>query len=243
MRKFIRLSRSGIEYLDYSWGIFSGCNNWRNGLCGGGGDEFNCWAKSIATRFRQLYPNGFEPTFYPEAILSPLYLKKPSRIGVGWVGDVIGYCRKVSERSMIYQTIMQCPWHTFFFLTKNTEMLPQWSPFPSNCFVGITVTADGDMTKAYQGLSQIEARVKYISCEPLLGAISMKSHRILEVINWVIIGAQTKPLKLPNPAWVREIITAANEANIPIFIKDNIIDNCRGEYRLGSELRQEMPLK
>ena len=87
MNKTPRLSKSGIEYLDYMWGIFSGCQNLQKGVC----SVKACWAKGLTSHFPKLYPRGFDPTYYPEAINSPMLLKKPSRIGVGWVGDVIGY--------------------------------------------------------------------------------------------------------------------------------------------------------
>ena len=96
-----RLSKSGIEYLDYQWGIFSGCENWANGIC----PVPNCWARSIAYRFPSHYPDGFNPHYYPEAIDSPKYLKKPSIIGVGWVGDVIGYC---DSQSIAKENICKC---------------------------------------------------------------------------------------------------------------------------------------
>jgi len=209
MNKTPRLSKSGIEYLDYQWGIFSGCRNWKNGIC----LVENCWAKSFAQRFPGIYPNGFEPTFpngfeptfYPEAIDSPKNLKMTSTIGVGWVGDVIGYCRAVSERSLIYQTIMQCPQHQFLFLTKNPEMLIEWSPFPDNCWVGVTATEPVYFDKAVSYLGDVEAKVKFISFEPLLKHCWVKDTgrgNPLDGISWVIISAQTKPYKPPKIEWV-----------------------------------------
>jgi hypothetical protein len=77
MNKTLRLSKSGIEYLTHCWNFYSGCYNWKNGVC----PVEKCWAKGITERFPGHYPNGFEPTIYPEAFLSPLHLKKPSIIG------------------------------------------------------------------------------------------------------------------------------------------------------------------
>ena len=41
-------------------------------------------------------------------------------------------------------------------------------------------------------------------------------------INWLIIGAQTKPYKPPKIEWVEEIVRAADRAGIPIFLKNNL---------------------
>ena len=136
MNKAPRLSKSGIEYLDYSWGIWSGCRNLETGNC----SVKACWAKGLTVRFPNLYHNGFEPTYHPEAIDSPKHLGKPSRISVGWVGDIIGYCDSKSiAREEIERTIKDCPQHTFLFLTKNPEKLFQWK-FPENAWVGVTAT-------------------------------------------------------------------------------------------------------
>ena len=90
MNKLIRLSPTGIEYGDYVWNFASGCGNNIKGKCKDGG--FKCWAYSITQRFERHYPNGFKPTIYPEALLSPLYLKKPSRILCAFMGDLFWDC-------------------------------------------------------------------------------------------------------------------------------------------------------
>ncbi|KKK77839.1 hypothetical protein LCGC14_2849590, partial [marine sediment metagenome] len=90
MNKLIRLSPTSIEYGDYAWNFASGCGNNTGGKCNSGG--FNCWAYPITQRFAARYPNGFNPTIYPEALLSPLYLKKPSRILCAFMGDLFWDC-------------------------------------------------------------------------------------------------------------------------------------------------------
>lgn len=252
VNKMPRLSKSGIEYLDCQWGIFSGCYNWRNGICG----VENCWAKSFALRFKRIYPNGFEPTFYPEALDSPKYLKKPSIIGVGWVGDVIGYGLAFKEE--IYGTIEQCPQHRFLFLTKNPEDLINWEPFPDNCWVGVTATNQRDFYQAAKIFTEFDATVKYISVEPMQGLITFPDW-IRAFLDWLIIGAQTKPYKPPKMEWVEEIVRAADKAGIPVFLKDNLfplvnsvdIFDYRNLWSGGKankldfplRLRQEMPVE
>jgi hypothetical protein len=234
------------------WGIWSGCQNLQRGIC----PILPCWAKGLTVHFPRLYPDGFNPHYYPEAIDSPKHLNKPSLIGVGWVGDTIGYCKKISERSMILQTILQCPQHTFLFLTKNSECLIDWSPFPENCQVGVTVVANGDMTLALTNLAHIVASVKYISFEPLLGQIGMKDHMSMKgIVDWVIIGAQTKPYRPPRIEWVQEIVEAADKVGIPVFLKNNLkpllVNTIYGHDVIAShnlwafkyfKLRQDMPI-
>lgn len=217
-----RLSKSAIEYLDYQWGVFSGCENHLTGVCGGGGKDFNCWAKNISQHFHALYPDGFKPHYYPEAIDSPKHLKKASIIGVGWVGDVIGY--GLEFREPIFDTIGQCPQHKFLFLTKNPALLVVWEPFPPNAWVGVSCTTFQQWQVASGFLTDVEATVKYVSFEPLLEYIGIYPQRLQYVgINWIILGARTQPYLCPSPDSVAEIVTAAKRAGIPLFLKNNLM--------------------
>ena len=280
MNKLIRLSPTGIEYGDYAWNFASGCGNCTDGKCNSGG--FNCWAYSITQRFGGHYPKGFNPTIYPEALHSPLYLKKPSRILCAFMGDLFWDCpefnpgRKnilhgftedgssredISLKRIIYYVVESCPQHTFLFLTKQPQNLIRWSPFPDNCWVGVSATGSLMLGKAIAHLSGIEAKIKYISFEPLLEDIVYEGDVVKVAsllnrtgINWVIIGAQTKPYKPPKIEWVQEIVEAADEAGIPVFLKRNLepllpFDNknlwafrpANDVPRRTVDLRQEVP--
>ena len=217
MSKTPRLSKSGIEYLDYSWGVFSGCHNLQDGLC-----PINaCWARGIALHYPELYPSGFEPHYYNEAINSPKHLKKPSRIGVSWVGDIIGY--GLAFREQIFETIRQCPQHIFLFLTKNPDQLTNWGNFPDNCWVGVSATDYWKYVDACNYLAQIDAKVKYISFEPLLSWDKKASYFFNSGgISWVIIGSQTKPYRPPTIEAVQDIAKACDKAGVKVFLKDNL---------------------
>ena len=139
----------------------------------------------------------------------------------------------------IFADIRYFPQHTFIFLTKQPQNLIKWSPFPRNYWVGVTAT-DGDMfVKAMDCLLEVKAEIKFISFEPLLNwhieAYILEGGLKAQQLDWLIIGAQTKPYKPPKIEWVQEIELAAAKAKIPIFEKDNL------QPLLGRELIQEMP--
>ena len=269
MNKLIRLSPTGIEYGDYAWNFASGCGNNIAGKCKSGG--FNCWAYPITQRFIERYPNGFKPTIYPEALLSPLYLKKPSRILCAFMGDLFWGCPEfdplrrihypmpsgkasltMSLRGWISTTIRQCPQHTFLFLTKQPRNLLPWSPFPDNCWVGITACNASDAIRANEYMAKIKATVKYLSIEPMQDWCLFPEtiEAIIGYYNWVILGAQSRPIVYPEIEHVREIVEAADKAGIPVFIKKNLAPYARNialypEMKFGDEgdldVRQEMP--
>ena len=83
-------------------------------------------------------------------------------------------------------------------------------------------------------LSAIASIVRFVSFEPLLEDIGQ--YIDFNSIDWIIIGSQTQPLKLPNKEWVYRIIDKADEQNIPVFLKNNL------KPLLGEKLRQEFPL-
>lgn len=264
MSNLIRLSPTGIEYGDYAWNFASGCGNNIDGKCKAGG--FKCWAYSISQRFKGHYPNGFKPTIYPEALLSPLYLRKPSRILCAFMGDLFWDCpefdpwREItlrgkdgrvffegSLRDRIIMTIDQCPQHTFLFLTKQPQNLIKFD-FPDNCWVGVTITNDKMRYAALYWLKQIQAKVKFLSIEPHLGRIEVAPIDLQDAgVGWIIDGAQTNPYKPPKIEWVQEIVQAADKAGIPVFLKNNLMPLVgqkgmlvqAGNIKYG--LRQEMP--
>lgn len=113
---------------------------------------------------------------------------------------------------------------------KEAQNLVKWSPFPKNCFVGVTAT---DTQMAWIGskyLQTIDAKVKFVSLEPLLTWDIGKpgdlycTEQIMERIDWLIIGAQTNPTVYPEIEWVEEIVTAADKAGVKVFLKQNLWD-------------------
>ncbi|KKN50924.1 hypothetical protein LCGC14_0627890 [marine sediment metagenome] len=245
MNKLIRLSPTGIEYGDYAWNFASGCGNNIDGKCNDGG--FKCWAYPITQRFADRYPNGFKPTIHLDALLSPLYLKKPSRILCAFMGDLFWDCPEfdpereihhpmpsdkvsvtMSLKGWIYTTIKQCPQHTFLFLTKQPQNLIKFSPFPDNCWVGVTATNHLQAKKGAGYLRDIQAKIKFMSFEPLLADIGFndtrwaRANQIIKSLDWLIISSQTKPYKPPKIEWVREIVQAADKAGVKVFLKDSL---------------------
>lgn len=197
-----------------------------------------------------------DPTirFTPE-VFKQINIEKPSKIFVGSTIELFG--EWINEQWM--ETIFK--WcgdyykeHTFQFLSKFPFRLKRWSPFPSNCWVGATVTANGDASLAYQGLTQVKAPVRFISFEPLHGQIGGDELRNLShVTDWWIIGPQTPYSKrtAPRIEWVKEIVDAADNAGIPVFLKNNLWkvlfpDALNDDSFWASEkakLRQEFPMR
>lgn len=149
--------------------------------------------------------------------------------GVGvpeeWTRGILDRIRRSSHRNRYY------------LLTKQPQNLTKFSPFPDNCWVGVTATDYWKYVDACNYLARIEAKVKYISFEPLLSWDKKPSYFFNSGgIKWLIIGTQTKPYKPPLKLWVDEITEACKAVNIPYFLKDNL------RPLMGNDLVQDMPI-
>jgi protein gp37 len=158
---------------------------------------------------------------------------KPSGIFVCDMGELFGDWIPHSWQKEIFDVITLNPWHRFYLLTKQPQNLIKFSPFPPNCYVGVTATNQPMYDNAVCWLNQIQATVKYISIEPLLNHIHLPNYRD---VDWLIIGCQTppSPKTMPKLEWVEEIINAADRVNIPVFIKPPLSD-------IMNYHREEMP--
>lgn len=240
--------------LGWTWNPITGCRNRTpEGLCLGG--MFPCYAfKRANGRLRKRYlandnianpiatgtrdeieeeameklSDPFYPRFWEGRLDAPLFRSKHVGIFVCDMGELFGDWIPIQWQRLIFWTINSCPRHRFYLLTKQPHNLAKFSPFPENCWVGVTVTNNEMLSPALERLRFIEASIKYISFEPLLGGITGYDgcglSYLLEDsgINWLILGSQTKPYRPPEIESVQEIVSAADLAGIPVFLKHNL---------------------
>lgn len=272
------MNRTKIEWVKnpngeqgYTWNPITGCLN---------GCEY-CYARKLANgRLKARYLendniiptaepswdfskiNPFYPRFWPEKIPDIRLCNDGIAARMAWKGiplgiftcnmsDLFGIGVPEEWTRRILDFIKSQPWHRFYLLTKQPQNLIKFSPFPDNAWVGVSATDLRSFQKARSYLWDIQARVKFISFEPLLGPIPMLGDGVsLQGINWIIIGAQTKPYKPPEIEWVKEIIEAADKADVPVFLKNNLFQLIKENYNVDTFawafrnglLRQEMPL-
>ncbi len=211
------------------------------------------------------HTDPFYPRFWPSRMQELLSRNtacierhpSPRGIFVCSMSDLFGIGVPEEWTRQVLQAIGDNAYDRFYLLTKQPQNLAKWSPFPDNCWVGVSATNMTEYLKAIIGLRKVQAAVKYISFEPLLerlhyddsgAGIFPEDLKDSAGINWVIIGAQTKPYIAPKVEWVREIVEAADSAGIPVFLKDSLKgEKVGGMIRvnnvgwLAGPLRQEMP--
>ena len=257
--------------LGYTWNPITGCLNHVNGMCKGGGFPCYAYRlangrlrerylanknRATLTLLKDVGAHNDDPfysRFWPErmddfnnlfAINEPNFSrrlpKKPRGIFVCDMSDLFGMGIPEKWTRDVLDVIEEANYHRFYLLTKQPQNLIKFSPFPDNCWVGVTATKIDAFYHAIQVMPDIQCKRAFISFEPLLGRIEAPSH-LYKTLDWVIIGAQTKPTVYPKIEWVKEIVEAADKAGIPVFLKDNLaplIKSIKGE---NFYLRQEMP--
>ncbi|MBA7651744.1 hypothetical protein ES703_59563 [subsurface metagenome] len=220
-----------------------------------------CYAREMYDRFGWNPEIRFVPSVFNELP------EKPVRV---FVGSTIELFLFDDWMEFILNRCQDFPQHTFLFLTKKPEKLPQWSPFPPNCQVGVTATDEPSLVNACQELHYIEAKLKYLSIEPFLNwfqdFITYGVDYWLKYgnVGWLIIGALTgrksKIMELakqypdltpmlwerkwtlqPKIEWIVEVMEACDKAGVPVFLKDNLAPLLYASNFQHYGIRQEVP--
>jgi protein gp37 len=201
-----------------TWNPVTGCDKVSEGCR-------HCYAESFARRLQAMgngkYEKGFELTLHPDVLTEPFRWKKPRVVFVNSMSDLfhkdipVGYIREV------FGVMQHNPQHEFQVLTKRADVLRYydsegWLKWPHNVWMGVTVENSRNMGRI-DLLRQTGARVKFLSCEPLLGPLSDMD---LEGIDWVIVGGESgRNARLMNPEWVQDIREQCIAAQVPFFFK------------------------
>ena len=240
------LNKTGIETADFAWNLYTGCVR---------GCSF-CYARKLARgRLKNLYmsnmdtspfvPQGaditdpFFPRFWNNRIEDPFkvpkkFTSKNPHLNPGTamifaidMGDIFGPFVPGAWIWDLMDIVRNCE-QIFQILTKFPENMLRWvrlDGLPHNVWAGVSVCNQLMAEPAVTCLSQIDAAVKYICVEPLLERIVLD----LTGIDWMIIGAQTDPLVLPEKEWVEELLDEASSHGTSVFLKKSLA--CEEEIR------------
>lgn len=214
-----RAKGGGWEFLEqgerhgFTWSGGSGCNVMDCAVRKKG----VCWAEKIVKRLGRFCPEC--PTFHPHLHLhklnEPLKMNKPSIITPVSTGDLFGLGQK--RTSLILDIIRQANWHTFATLTKAPQNAHVFNHFPENVWFGVSVNEQVDVWRLDE-LKKIDAKIKWAIFEPLYSKIDYD----LSFLDWIIIGAQSRPDFQPDMDWVDEILNQAKRHEIPVYMKKNL---------------------
>jgi len=233
------MAQSNIEWTEMTWNPTTGCSKISAGCK-------HCYAEVMTRRLQAMgldkYKNGFEIEIHEDALNAPYTWKGSKLVFVNSMSDLfhpeipLGFIKKV------FKVMNDNPQHTFQVLTKRAEWLYQvhgeleWT---NNIWMGASIE-DNRVVDRIDFLRETNARIKFLSCEPLIGPLMNMN---LENIDWVIVGGESgrksRPIK---EWWVWDIRQQCQEAGIAFFFKQwGGINKKKSGRDLGGRIYNEMP--
>jgi ParB/RepB/Spo0J family partition protein len=226
-----RRSFNDEKSLDVEWAMKT-----HNPLTGCRHDCPYCYARDIAERFRtdlpELYPEGFEPTFHPEQLLTPRFNRPPKEserdarhknVFLCSMADLYGRWNPAEWIEAILRECDLAPWWNFLCLTKFPKRMAAFE-VPSNVWMGTTVDLQARVAAAEAGFARVNSKVRWLSVEPMLEPLRFKR---LDLFQWVVIGGASKssrtPAWRPPFPWIADLVTQAREAGCKVYFKSNLV--------------------
>jgi protein gp37 len=130
---------------------------------------------------------------------------------------------KADWRSDLWSVIRATPSLDWLMLTKRPQniarFLPDdWGNGYSNVWLGTTVENQTEADRRIPHLTAVPASVHFLSCEPLLGHVSL--YRYLRELKWVIAGGESGVnFRRADPDWFRSIRDQCTEYGVPFLFK------------------------
>lgn len=214
------MNKTTIPWTERTWNPVHGCTKCSEGCR-------HCYAEAMAKRLQGMgvktYENGFAVTLNHDALDEPKKIKKPSMFFVCSMGDIFHADVDFAYVDRVMETIEACPQHTFQILTKRVNRMHDFfqdrKKVPANCWVGTTVENE-NAVRRIEWLNDIkQAKVRFLSCEPLLSNIQEMHHHLWN-IDWVICGGESGNQARPmQKEWVLNLKRQCDEQGVPFFFK------------------------
>lgn len=212
------MARTKIEWTESTWNPMTGCTKISSGCK-------NCYAEVMTRRLQAMgqekYQNGFNLTLHPETLNEPFNWKKPRVIFVNSMSDLFHKDIPIQYIIDVFRVMKDNPHHVFQILTKRADLLLYYDKegyleWTHNIWMGVTVE-DNTVTRRIDLLRQTGAKIKFLSCEPLLTELPAIN---LTGIDWVIVGGESG--RTPRPIkeeWVLDIKEQCAKARVAFYFK------------------------
>ncbi|MBR8464383.1 phage Gp37/Gp68 family protein [Campylobacter sp. faydin G-24] len=176
-----------LNFKRASWNISIGCNKVSTGCK-------NCYAERMALNFKRLgvvdYKDGFEFKLMPQRLNEPKKHKHPTLFFINSMSDIFHERMDFTFLDEILKVINATPHHQYQMLTKRPQRMREYfssRKAPLNLWLGTTIEHQS-MKNRIEFIRDLDASVKWICCEPLVGDIGELN---LSGINWLVAGAES----------------------------------------------------
>lgn len=165
------------------------------------------------------------------------------------LADVFDNHRSIAPewRRDLWQLIEETPHLDWLLLTKRPQNFAKLAPArwihdgcPPHVWLGTTVENQTEADRRIPHLLSIPARVRFLSCEPLLGPVDLteigipkpelRATKVIDALrgwggapgklHWMICGGESGPGARPmNPEWARSLRDQCADAGVPFHFK------------------------
>jgi protein gp37 len=246
----------GIAWTDQTWNPTRGCTRISEGCR-------SCYAESVAARFSGTHPTTGEPLAYhglarqtdhgprwtgklvmvPDHLDDPTRWKRPRRIFVNSMSDLFHEKLTDEQIAAVFRVMLNAPRHTFQVLTKRAKRMYEWTRWfagergeklPGHIQLGVSAEDQENADARIPWLLKTEAKVRFVSAEPLIGPINfgripwggiptdvLQGWRDpAQGIHWVIVGGESGRSARPfDVEWARSIVRQCRAAGAAPFVK------------------------
>lgn len=234
-----------IRWAENTWNPMTGCTKISPGCD-------NCYAETIAEKFRgTAFPNGFLPTYKPQKLTDPAKWAA-SRVFVNSMSDIHHSDFTTEERDTVYDVMLDVDKHHYLVLTKRPNLMKSYltgpdgwmarrgiDVLPEHIWIGTSIESDQYVWRA-DNLRDIPARVRFLSCEPLLAPLPSLDY---EGLHWVIVGGESgKGYRPMDHQWAADIRDRCAELSIAYYFKQSAAPRTEMGQLLDGNRHEEYPL-
>lgn len=234
------MAQSSIEWTEMTWNPSTGCTKVSSGC------KF-CYAEVMSKRLQAMgldkYKDAFKIKEHPDQLNIPYTWKSSKIVFVNSMSDLFHKDISIEFIKKVFLVMNDNPNHVFQVLTKRAERLYEihkelkWT---HNIWMGVSVENEKAVHRI-DFLRKTDARVKFLSCEPLIGPL----HNLnLYEIDWVITGGESGHRPRPMKAdWVLDIQDQCERSDVAFFFKQWGGRNKKASGReLNGRTYNEMPV-
>lgn len=165
------------------------------------------------------YKDAFKVRVHPDTLHIPYSWKTSKIVFVNSMSDLFHESIPLEFIQKVFKVMNENPQHVFQVLTKRAERLFELHKelkWTHNIWMGVSVE-DDRVIERIKYLRKTNAKVKFLSCEPLIGPLPKLN---LRKIDWVIVGGESghKPRPMKSE-WVLDIQDQCKKADIAFFFK------------------------
>jgi len=210
------MAQSSIEWTEMTWNPTTGCSKISAGC------KF-CYAEIMSHRLQAMgiekYKDGFAVRMHPEALNIPYTWKTSKIVFVNSMSDLFHENIPLEFIQRVFDVMNDNPQHVFQILTKRAERLLKLHSelkWTHNIWMGVSVE-DDRVKHRIDLLRKTNAKVKFLSCEPLIGPLYNMN---LKKIDWIIVGGESGHRPRPMQTdWVLDIQGQCRKADVAFFFK------------------------